>query len=442
VHFERLVIEAGDATFRLALHPRLTVIAGAGQLERDGLVGELLTALGPGRDGVHAELVTDAGTRLALFRPPGGRHRMVDVERSLDVTHRWTDAAGRLDPLGRAGLSMLGARRMLRLTQADLSATSRHDELVQRLGHVDQARLWDVAGKVADRERHALELAEATGGVLDDDRMIAEIERRHAEFETAQADLERVRSVTFSVAAGTGLMVLPLAALAGALAAAPFALAAIGATGVSTWWWQRAEAARRAETEALRAAGADSYLAFSLHRVNGLVVSDHQRRALLQARDAHRAALAEWHLLAGDVPLEWALEHREEIRRTAVELRRAAGVSSPMASHLTAQQSATATLAPVLESRLAEARQAGPGGESLPLLLDDPLIGLSAEAKQPLLDLLSRASAGQQLVYLTEDDDVIGWARLEQLGGQMAVVEPATADDGDRARRRGRHVAA
>lgn len=442
MHFERLVIEAGDATFRLALHPNLTVIAGAGHLERDGLVGELLTVLGPGRDGVHAELVTDAGTRLALFRPSGGRPRMVDVERSLDVTHRWTDAAGRLDPLGRAGLSTVAARRLLRMTSSDLAASSRHDELVQRLGHLDQARLWDVAAKVTEREEHARQLAEQTGGSLDDDRLIAEIERRHAAFEAVQAEHERVRSVSFCVGAASGLLVLPVAALAGAVVAAPLALAAIGATGVSGWWWRRAEGARQAEAEALEAAGAASYMAFTLHRVNGMVVSEQQRRALLHAREAHRAALAQWQLLAGDVPIEWALEHRSEIRAKAAELRRAAGVSSPMAGHLTAQQAATATLAPTLEDRLAAVRHAGPGGESLPMLLDDPLADLTEQAKQPLLERLARASMRQQLIYLTEDDDVIAWARQQELDGRAMVVAPRGSDDGDRSGRRGRHVAA
>jgi len=39
VRFERLVIEAGSNTVTLDLHPRLTVIAGAGRLEREALIG-------------------------------------------------------------------------------------------------------------------------------------------------------------------------------------------------------------------------------------------------------------------------------------------------------------------------------------------------------------------------------------------------------------------
>ena len=80
VRYERLVIQAGSNSFSLALHPRLTVIAGVGGVERDGLVGELIGALGSSRTGVHAEIIQDSGRHLAVFRPDGGRHRVVDID--------------------------------------------------------------------------------------------------------------------------------------------------------------------------------------------------------------------------------------------------------------------------------------------------------------------------------------------------------------------------
>ena len=92
VHFERLAIEASDTTFTLDFHERLTVIAGVGQLERDGLITELVGALSSGRSGVHLELASDAGTRYALFRPVGAPHRVVDIDRTEDVTGAFTDA--------------------------------------------------------------------------------------------------------------------------------------------------------------------------------------------------------------------------------------------------------------------------------------------------------------------------------------------------------------
>ena len=73
MHYERLVIEAGENTFTLSLHPKLTVIAGVGRLEREGLVSELVGALSSSRAGVHLEMVEDSGRHLAVFRPHGAR---------------------------------------------------------------------------------------------------------------------------------------------------------------------------------------------------------------------------------------------------------------------------------------------------------------------------------------------------------------------------------
>ena len=95
VQFERLVIESGDNSIGFDLHPRLTVIAGLSQMERDGLVNEFVGALGNSRSGVHLELVAGNGNRFAIFRPNGAPHRVIDVDRKVDVTAQFTDAAGR-----------------------------------------------------------------------------------------------------------------------------------------------------------------------------------------------------------------------------------------------------------------------------------------------------------------------------------------------------------
>ena len=65
-----MVIEAGRHTIALDLHPRLTVITGVGDLERESLAGELLGAMGRSRPGVHVEVTTDDGRHLALMPHP------------------------------------------------------------------------------------------------------------------------------------------------------------------------------------------------------------------------------------------------------------------------------------------------------------------------------------------------------------------------------------
>ncbi|OWY60084.1 hypothetical protein B7486_71105 [cyanobacterium TDX16] len=56
-------------------------------------------------------------------------------------------------------------------------------------------------------------------------------------------------------------------------------------------------------------------------------------------------------------------------------------------------------------------------------MLDDPLGDLGAKA--PLLELVSRASLEQQIIYLTQDDEVASWARVESMTGALAIFEPS-----------------
>ena len=63
--------------------------------------------------------------------------------------------------------------------------------------------------------------------------------------------------------------------------------------------------------------------------------------------------------------------------------------------------------------------------ESLPLVCDDPLVDLPASAKAPLLEELLAASTVRQVVFLTGDDEVAAWARVEALTGEIGLVEGA-----------------
>src|SRR5258706_15120114 len=91
MRYHRLILEGGANAVTVRFHPRLTVIGGVGRLERQSLTGELLGALGPGRPGVHLELVDDNGRQLAAMRPHGGgRDRVLETETGLDVTDEFT----------------------------------------------------------------------------------------------------------------------------------------------------------------------------------------------------------------------------------------------------------------------------------------------------------------------------------------------------------------
>lgn len=439
MRFERLVIEAGSNTFTVDFHERLTVLCGLGRLEREGLVNELIGALSSSRSGVHLEMVSDAGTRYAIFRPEGARHRVVDIDSARDVTAQFQAPNGSIDLLGRAGLDVLGAKRRMRLTPADLTTNTGSDRFIQALARVDQGRLWELADKVLDRERRLNEAAEEAGSAPEDAEVVSTIEERHREFEEAQARHERVRSFTLYGSFLSIVAAIPAAMFSTALVVIPFIVAAIAAAIVSVVYYRQLERARQAEQEALNAAGATSYLTFHLQRVNGLLSSDAARRQLVKAAEEHKAALAEWELIAGEATVEFALDHRNQIRAAAREIDSRLGVVAPAAPpRLFAT---TDDLAELVLTKLGRARRLGPGGESFPVIFDEPLVDLDDEQKPALLELTAKASRHQQIIYLTEDEAVASWARLEAMTGELSVIEPAEEDVKLHPRRR-RHVAA
>jgi DNA repair exonuclease SbcCD ATPase subunit len=84
-------------------------------------------------------------------------------------------------------------------------------------------------------------------------------------------------------------------------------------------------------------------------------------------------------------------------------------------------------LARVLVTRLSEARHFGQDGESYPLILDDPFVELDSSLKPSLLELLGHNVLSPQVIFLTEDEDVASWARLEALTGALSIIEPTPA---------------
>jgi sugar lactone lactonase YvrE len=54
---------------------------------------------------------------------------------------------------------------------------------------------------------------------------------------------------------------------------------------------------------------------------------------------------------------------------------------------------------------------------------------LDQALKAPLLELLSRATVGQQVLFLTNDEDVTSWARVEAIAGNLALIESVATPD-------------
>jgi hypothetical protein len=426
MRYQRLVLEYGALSFTLPLHQRLTVISGVGRQEREGLMGELLGALSGSRRGTRLEIVDDQGRRLGIERgerPEGDR--VVELSTGNDVSSQFMGADGRIDVLGRLGLGAEEVRRISRLSAADVSAAGQGDTLIARLAKLDQRALWQAAERVQTSDEALRAEAEAVGASPEDAPIIEAVEERHAAFEAAQARHESVRHHGIFIGGASALGALP-AAFLNRWTAVPFLVVAVLTTLVSISFRRRMEKARSGEQEALAAAGADSYIGFHIQRMNQLMESEQTRQRLADAAGEHRKAVAAWQAMAGDVPPGWALGVRDRITAAARRPADLHGEQDPTRAAL----AEPAELAQSLITRLAELRHAGTQGESVPLILDDPLAGMTTSVKQWMLELIGRSAGAPQVVYLTDDEDVAAWARIESLAGTLELIEPATAEVG------------
>jgi hypothetical protein len=410
-------------------HPRLTVVAGVGRGERDVLVTEILGSLAGGRGGAHMELVDDFGRRMALIRPAnGGPDRVLAVDTGEDVTHEFAlPGGGGADLLARMGLDVASARRLCRLTAAEMAVESQGDTLLTALASADQVQLWAAAERVLVTEARLKIESEAAGANPEDAPLIEEIEKRHAVFEKAERRHESIRHHGIFIGGASALGAIP-AALMHRVAALPFLAVAVATTIVSIIFRRRMERAEAQQDEALSLAGAQTYIGFQIQRVDRMLDGQKSLARLAAASEEHRRALELWRGLAGDITAAWAIEQRSNIEPLAERIRATRG-SGPWSMADGLPDVDPAELAHWLAARFTALRRVGPAGESLPLILDDPLTGVEAGVKQWILELIGRSAGSPQIVYLTSDPEVAAWARLEAMAGHLAVLEPAPDQD-------------
>jgi hypothetical protein len=424
MRFQRLLLEAGATTVNVDLHPRLTVIAGVGDLERESLVTELLAGLAGSRPGTHVEVVEDSGRRLGVMHPTNGsRDRVVELETGGDVTGDFVDDQGNVDLLGPLGFDLRSAKRKCRMSSGDMVTEAAVDASVTHLARIDQDELWPAADAVRETDARLKQEVAAAGGDPEDAPLVEEVERRHAAFEAAQERLEYVRHHGIFVGGACVVGAIPAVGLK-SWVAAPLLAIAIVTTLVSIVYRRRMEKTRTAEREALEKAGAETYLAFRLQRMNTMFDGGADRSRLADAVGAHRQALARWLRLAGDVCVDLAFDLRDRVVAAAHRIREAGGDTAGGSA-----AAEPAELAQALIVRMNDLRHAGARGESLPLLLDEPLAGVSPSVKQWVLELVGRSAGTPQIVYLTDDPDVAAWARMEALSGELAILEPAPAQE-------------
>jgi hypothetical protein len=314
----------------------------------------------------------------------------------------------------------------MRFGAADLNASSHRGQAVEVLASQDQRLVWNAADALRKAERELTAESEAVGSAPEDAAMIEEVEARHVAAEKAADRFERTRKRTFIIGGACAALIVPGVQVAGSTG---FAFVAIALIAVAASLLARASAgmAAKAEEQALADAGAQSYLGFQLQRVNGLLANDASRRAIMDVAAARREALAEWQELAGDIPVEWALANREAIQAAARLHREVDALGALSSTGPEMSRDETGDLAHALISRLGAVRSLA--GEGVPLVLDDPFQQLEGSVKPLLLELLGRSAGDPQIVFLTEDEDVASWARLETITGELALIEPAPAHD-------------
>ena len=425
MQYTRLVIEEGTTTFSLSFHPRLTVVAGVDAGARKGLVAELIGGLGSTRTGVNLELADDRGRRLAVLRPATGGHRVIDVTSGTDVSEEFRGPDGRLDVLGRFGLDARSASDTLHLDRTGLARDAQRDDVVKRLSEIDQTELWSTAARVRITEDELKALGEDDRSSDEDAELVARIERHHHGLEEALDQHRRLRRDASMVCAASLIAALPVALIRPGLAVPILAIGLVTIL-LAFMFRARVEAVQRMEQSALSDAGVDSYLGYVVGRVNDMMEDTEARRRRLAVAEDHRAAAMRWTRVAGDVSVEWALSHHEEIE-TAARLRRELATLGQISTTAPALDDETTALAQSLITHLGRLRTIGSGGESMPLILDDPFIEVAPSTKLTLMELLARTAGAPQVILLTDQDEVATWARLEALTGEVALVEPSVS---------------
>jgi hypothetical protein len=64
------------------------------------------------------------------------------------------------------------------------------------------------------------------------------------------------------------------------------------------------------------------------------------------------------------------------------------------------------------------------------VVLDEPFGAVHGDRKWAILDAVERLSASTQLIYLTDDVDVLVWARRRSIAGTVSLLEPTSEPAG------------
>lgn len=144
-------------------------------------------------------------------------------------------------------------------------------------------------------------------------------------------------------------------------------------------------------------------------------------------RGGGRGIANTWRSLAGDTDVHWALDHRTEIQAAARLRQHISALKSLSSSAPDLSDDDAVALAQGIVSQLSSATSSA--GPRPPVLLDETFDQLEPAVVPLLLELLPGLVGDLQVLLITEDEAIASWARLEALAGELALIEPALAND-------------
>ncbi|GAC1593294.1 MAG: hypothetical protein NVS3B21_14170 [Acidimicrobiales bacterium] len=126
--------------------------------------------------------------------------------------------------------------------------------------------------------------------------------------------------------------------------------------------------------------------------------------------DAHRQVVA-------------AQQSRSELERLHDRLR---AIEHQIAAHMGPSQYGTGPdIVAALTDAAAAARTAGTGVETTPVILDEPFCDVHGDRKRAALGAVAALATEVQVLYLTDDEEVLAWARNRAQSGDLSVLAPA-----------------
>ena len=154
-----------------------------------------------------------------------------------------------------------------------------------------------------------------------------------------------------------------------------------------------------------------------------MLSSSETRKQAATAAD-HKKAAEAWRDVAGEISAEWALADREEIIAAALLQRGASPLNGTQETYEPVEGSLAANLAHA-SSRISRTFATSAPKARACRCYWTIRFSLDASVKPALLELLSRSAGSPQVLLLTNDPDVLTWARLEALTGEIGILEAA-----------------